>query len=175
MGQGLLDQDRHRLVIEHIAAGIDQPILAVGGEGVEGDVGDDRQVRPGLLEGAHRPLGQAIGIEGLAGVLGLGLGRGHGEEGDGGDAQVQDLASLRQQQVDTFALHPGHGVHRLAPALAFQDEDGINQVFWSQPRLAHQPAGKDIAAHTARAERGETGAGRVIRGHGRVHNGEKLR
>ncbi len=39
MGQGLLHQDRDRLVVEHIAGGIDEAILAVGGEGVEGDVG----------------------------------------------------------------------------------------------------------------------------------------
>jgi hypothetical protein len=71
MGDGLLDQHLDGGVVHHIAGVVDQPVLAVGREGVERDVGHDAELGHRVLERAHRALRRAVGIEGLARILDL--------------------------------------------------------------------------------------------------------
>ena len=165
MRKGLPHQNLHGLVVEHVATVVDQAVLAMGGEGVQGHVGNHAQVRILDLQGAHRPLRQALGIPGFPGILGLLLGRGDRKQGDGRHAQHGQIAGQLQQQIDAQALHAGHGGHRLALALAFQHEHRLNEIVDREARLAHQAAGKIVAAHAPLADPGETAPAGIDTGH----------
>jgi len=159
MGAGLAYQGVDGDVVHHVALGIDDAVLTVGGEGVQRDVGDHAQFGQGRLQGPHRPLGQAVGIPGLGRVQALLLRGNHREQGQGGDAQFQADRGLAQQLVHAQAFDPRHRCDRLAPALALADEDGIDQVVGGQPVLAHQAAREGVAAHAPGAHGGKGSGG----------------
>ena len=60
MRQRLLHQRFDGVVVDDVAAVVDQAVLAVGGVGIERDVGDHAQFREALLQRAHRALHQAV-------------------------------------------------------------------------------------------------------------------
>ncbi len=60
-----------------------------------------------------------------------------------------------QQQIERQALHTGHGGHGFAAVFAFVDEHRVDEIVRRQAVLAHQVAGKGIAAQAARAVGGE--------------------
>ena len=142
MGQRLADQHLHGFIVHHVAGGVDQAVLAVGGKGVQGHIGDHAQFRKRVLEGAHRPLRQSLRIVGLARVVGFLFRRRDREQRQGRDAEIVYFCRFEQQFIDAQALDARHGGHRLAPSLAFQDEHRIDQIIDGQPVFAHQPPGK---------------------------------
>ena len=64
--QRLLDQHLDGLVVEDLAA-VHQAVMAVAGVGIERHVAHDADVRHRLLDGAHGPADEIVGIERLAG------------------------------------------------------------------------------------------------------------
>jgi hypothetical protein len=66
--QRLLLQHGHRLVVEDVAAVVEQAVLAVGGERVQRHVGQQAEAGEALLQLAHRARHQAFGVGGLAAV-----------------------------------------------------------------------------------------------------------
>ncbi len=60
VGQGLADQHLHGFVVHDVAGVVDQTVLAVGGKGVQGHVGDHAEVRYRALQCAHGALGQTV-------------------------------------------------------------------------------------------------------------------
>ena len=138
-------------VVLDVARRVDQPVLPVGGEGIQGDVGDHAELRKLPLDRPHGPLGQALGIPGFSRVQALAVRRGHGEDGDGGDAQRGERGAFAQQFVDGQALHPGHGGDRLAFPRPFDHEHRIDERVDRELGLAHQPAGEVVPAHAPQA------------------------
>ena len=69
MRQCLFNQHLNGFVVEHIAGFVDQAILAVAGERIQGNIGNDAQFRAGLFEGAHGTLRQPIRVEGLSCIV----------------------------------------------------------------------------------------------------------
>ena len=65
----LLDQGDDGFIIDNVAAVIHQAVLAVTGEGIEGDIGDHTQLRELGFQRSHCPLRQAFRIPGLGSVL----------------------------------------------------------------------------------------------------------
>src|SRR5690606_38720871 len=61
------------------------------------------------------------------------------------NAQFQALFGNRQQCVNGMAHDTRHGWHGLTDALAFRDEDRVDQVIYRQGMLPHQTAGEVIA------------------------------
>ena len=68
MRQRLLHQGFDGDVIQHVAAVIDDAVLPVRGERVQGHIGDHAQFRETLLQRTHRALGQAIVVPGRFGI-----------------------------------------------------------------------------------------------------------
>ena len=106
--------DRHRGQQGQCLVVVDPPVdhhavVAVGRVGVEGHVGDHQEVGQLGLEGPHRALEQAVGLDGrgAAGVL-LVVREGR-EEGDPRDPEVSGGPAALHQAVDGEAGVPGHG------------------------------------------------------------------
>jgi hypothetical protein len=159
--QRLATQHVHRLVVEDVAGVVEQAVLAVAGEGIERHVGEQRQLGEALLQLAHRGGHQALGVERLAAVGRLAGAVDHREQRHHRHAQLQALLGHREQAIDAAALHAGHAGHVLHLTLARQHEDGVDQVFGGQARLAHERADGGVAAQPARAARrvrGQRGA-----------------
>ncbi|MNC19631.1 hypothetical protein D3C75_675660 [compost metagenome] len=159
MGQRLLDQRIDGDVVLHVAAIVEDAVLAVGGERVEGHVGDDAQLRKARTQGAGGALGQAVRIPGLLGEQRLLLQRGDREQRQRRNAQRNALGRLLEQQVDGQALDPRHRRHRLATVLALQHEHRQDQIVGGQHVLAHQTAGELVATIAAQAGGGEQAIG----------------
>ncbi len=100
VGQRLALQRLDGDVVDHIAGVVDDPVLPVGGEGVQGGIRDQAQLRNRLFHRAHRPLSQAVGIPGLFGPRGLFLRRRNREQGQGGNTQLVPAAGFAYQKVD---------------------------------------------------------------------------
>ena len=88
-------------VVQHVALVIDQTVLAVGGEGIEGHIGDDAEVRKLLLDRAHRRLRNAVGIPGLARVQRLFLLGRDRKQGDRGNLEPHQGSRTRASSSST--------------------------------------------------------------------------
>ncbi len=62
MRQGLAHEHLDRRIIEDVTRVVDDAVLAMGRVRVEGDVGDDDQVRVSGFDRADRALHEAVGI-----------------------------------------------------------------------------------------------------------------
>ena len=151
-------------VVQHIAALIDDAVLAMGGVGVESHIGDDAQLRVGRLQGAHDARHQAIVIPGGFGIQTLALLANHREQGDGRNAQRHQLGGLLQQQIQTQPLDAGHAGHRLAAVFPLQHEDRIDEIVDGQDIFPHQAAAEVMLAQTAWTAGGKGGGNKL--GHG---------
>ena len=80
----------------------------MGGEGVECHIGDDTQIWKRFFECAHRPLGQPLRVEGLAGIFGFFLHRCDRKQRDGRNAEFVDFSGFPQQFIDAETLDAWH-------------------------------------------------------------------
>jgi hypothetical protein len=155
--QRLLAQHRHRLVVQDVAAVVEQPVLAVRGEGVQRHVGEQAELGEALLEVAHGARHQAFGVGRLAAVGRLQRRFDDREQRHHRHAQRHALLGHREQPVDAHALHAGHAGHVLPLAVAVEQEDRQDQVLGGQAVLAHQRTGESVAAQAARPAGGKGG------------------
>jgi len=160
MRQRLPDQRIDGDVVLHVAVGIQDAVLAVGGERIERYVGDDPQFREALTQRAGGVLGNAVRVPGFGGVERLLLQRRHREQRQRRDAQRHQLLGFLEQQVDGQALHAGHRRHRLATVLAIKDEHRQDQVVHRQHVLAYQATGKVVATIAPQASGRKQAIGR---------------
>jgi hypothetical protein len=137
LDDGLLDQHVEGLVVDDIAVA-HQPVLAVGGEGIERHVAQDADLGHRLLDRAHGAADEVVGIAGFLAVLGFQLARHDREDRDDGDAQFGRPARVLDQLVDAQPLDAGHRGDRAALGFPVLHEDGPDQVGGRQPVLGHQ-------------------------------------
>src|SRR5579859_3947615 len=149
MTQRLLYQHFDGLVIEHITAGIDEPVLSMAGIGIKRDIGDDTQLRKSLLQRPDGCRGEAFRIEGLARIGGSETIVDHREQCDGRNSELHTPLRLLEQAVDGQAFHARHGRHRFTAILSIDNKYGKYEVIGRQAVLTHQPTRKIIVAHPA--------------------------
>ena len=166
MGERLLDPRSDGDVVLYVAVVVEDAVLAVSGERIEGDVGDDAQLREASTQRARGTLGNTVRIPGFGGIQGFLLQRRHREQRQCRNAQRHQLLGLLEQQVDGQPLDAGHRRHGFATVLAIEHEHREDQVIDRQHVLAHQTAGKLVATVAAQAGGGEQAAGR-----NETHNG----
>ncbi len=162
--QRLTHQHLDRGVVDDVVGLVQQAVLAVAGEGVEGHVGHDAQVGEFLFQGPHHRGHQAVWVGGFDAIGRFQVQADDGEQRHHRDAQLHAVFGHGQQQVQAQSLHAGHGAHGFASALAFQHKHRVDQVMRRDGVFTHQVAGEGIAAQAAR-----TGGGVVRELGGHVH------
>ncbi len=141
-------------VVVDLAAGVEDPAVAVVGVLVEAQVGDQHQPVAQLVgQPAQGHLDDAVRIAGPAadGVLGCG----HPEEDHGRHAQRRQPVGLLDQGLGGVLDHAGQGRDGLGLVDALPHEQGGDQVGGGQRRLGHQFAQPRRLAQPAHPGRGE--------------------
>ena len=143
----------HRLVVHDDAVAQDA-VMAVAGEGVERDVGDDADFRHGLLHGGCRLVDQVLTFEDLGTRDVAQVHLDIREGGNRRDAEGGCLFRGLDQLVDAHAIDAGHCGNRIDNARTGNHEDRPDQVVHRQRIFAHEaagPVGLAVAAHAAMA------------------------
>ena len=155
--QRLLHQYGGGFVVQDIPRFVQQAVLAVAGEGVQGHIGHHTQLGKAFFQFAHHLGHKAIGVHGFSsgGVFQRGIN--HREQGHHRNAQLDAVFGHRQKKVQAQAFDTRHGANGLALVLAVQHENRINQVVRCDLVLAHQVAGEFVTAQAAWAAGGEGG------------------
>ena len=151
VGHRLLDQGGDGDVVKHIAVLVEDAVLAVGGERVQGHVGDHAHLRHRLFDRPGGALGQPVRVPGFGAVQAFHRHRRDRKQGHGRDPQVRQLACFLAQQVHGHALDAGHRGHRFGVVFAVEDEHRVDQVVHGEGVFAHQAAGEIVLAHAAHA------------------------
>ena len=157
--QGLLTQQRQRLVIQHIATFVDQAVLTMAGVRVQGHVRHHAQLREARLQRPHGTGHQAFRIGGQTAVWRLQIaGNGRKQRHDRNPA-LHALFGNFQKLLDRVAMHAGHradrhGVARGRPVVLV-DKDGVDQIVGTQVMFLHQTPGKVLPSVAAHPDGGE--------------------
>ena len=149
MGARLAYQGFNCQIVLDVAIAVDQPVLAVGRERIQGHIGDDAQVRKLRFDRAHGPLRDAVRVPGFPGIQRFLFFRRDRKQGDGRDFELHQGGAFTQQFVDRHPLDARHRCNGLPLILAFDHEKRINQGVDAELRLAHQTAGELVAPHAA--------------------------
>ena len=89
--QRLLDEDCDGIVVDHAAPVVDQPVMPMGGVGVERHVGEHADLRHRILDSADRAADQIVGVERFLCVVRPELRRSVGEERDARDSKLHGV------------------------------------------------------------------------------------
>ena len=133
-----LRQHRDGFVVEDIAAVVDQAVLPVAGVGVERDVGHHAEFGKILFQRGNHARHQAIRIVGFARIQTLQRRIDHRKDRHHRDPQLHALLGILEQQVQSLALHPRHGLHILDFVAAFQHENRVDEICRCEYMLTHQ-------------------------------------
>ncbi len=124
--------------------------MAMAGEGVEGDIGDDADIRHGLLD---RRAGKVDEIVLLEAVRACFVAQFHLDVREGGkrrNAEIGCFLCRLHRLVHGHAVDAGHGRDRLDDAGTGDQEDRPDQIVDGQPVFLHQasgPIGLAVASH----------------------------
>ena len=122
VAQRLPRQRRDGQVVRHVAAGVEQAVLAMAGVGIERDVGDDAERRKARLQRAHGARHQPLRIPCRGGVERLVLCADHRKQRDRRHAELHAALGVAQQQVDALARDAGQRRHGVFAPGAVLDE-----------------------------------------------------
>ncbi|ENN85861.1 hypothetical protein RHSP_17951 [Rhizobium freirei PRF 81] len=152
---GLIDRrPRHlldRFVVDDFVAAQDA-VMAVTGEGVEGDVGDDADVRHGLLDRRAGKIDEVVLLEAVRAGL---VAQRHFDVREGGkrwNAEIGRFLRRFHGLVHRHAVDAGHGGNGLQDAGAGNEKDRPDQIVDRQPVFLHEaarPVGLAVASHAA--------------------------
>jgi hypothetical protein len=153
-GGGVRQRRLHQLRDGHVVddlLAVEDAAVAVRGVLAEAHVGDHHQVGHLALERAHGGLHRRlrIGGERAARVLC----RRQPEQQHAGHALRLGGRRLLDRLVHRQLVDAGHRPHLAAHAVAFADEQGIDERVGGEVRFAHQPANRAGAAQPARTPR----------------------
>ena len=129
----------------------DQPVVAVGIVGIEGDVAHDADFRVLVLERLDGAANQVVRVIGLGRVGGLEIVFDVRKQRDGGNAQILGLGGGGDKLVDGKPVDAWHRWDRLALAGPLGDENRPDQVAGGEAAFRHQgprPRMLTGAAHT---------------------------
>ncbi len=162
LGQRLLHQHRDRLVVED-AAVLDQPVMAVAGEGIERDVAEHADVGNSFLIARTAWQTRLSGIERFRALLVAQRRLGEGEQRDARDVQLGGALGIAHDLVDGEPIHARHRGHRRAGVAAVHHEHRPDQVVGGQHVLAHQARApiRDLRLRRIRIVRSSEGEARA--------------
>ena len=140
-----------RIVISPAATLADEAVVAVAGVGVEGDVGDEAELREFALDRAAGPADEIALVESLAAALVLEARLGVGEERDRRNAELDRPPGLAHRLIDAEPVDARHRGDRNALLLAIDEEERPDQVVRGQHVFRDQPPRPFRLAVAARA------------------------
>ena len=149
----LLLEDGHRFVVDNPAIR-QQPVVAVGGVGVEGNITDDADcvTRFGSHR-LHRPASEVLGIEGMAAVDGLVPRVDHRKQGNCRNAKGLGISGSLHHPIDRQPLDTGHGRYWFRLIL-LMDEQWPDEISRRQPGFSdHRPQPAMLAVSTKPGDR----------------------
>ena len=130
LNQSLLSEDFDGDVVHDIAVFIDNTILPVAGVGVEGDIGEQAQLREVLFKAGDDSRNQSFGVDGLGTIERFERRIDDGKQRHHRDAELNALARHLQNRVGRVAMHAWHRRDRLTHACAFDNKNRINQIIY---------------------------------------------
>lgn len=163
VGTGLGLEDGHAgedldgaVIIDLLSIEGEDPIMAMGSVGIEGDIGPDLDLREVLFEEADGAEEEGFGVEGLIAFRGFKGRLEGGEEGDGVDAEGEEAFGFVEQIGKVEAMLARHGFDGFGGAVAIDEEEGLDELARVQGGFADHGANGFGAAEAARA-RGTVG------------------
>ena len=136
---------------EHVAAVVDDAVLAMRRIRVQRNVGDHREFRNPLLDRCDRSLHQPVGIRALGTIRGFPAGVDDGKQRYRGDAQVARLRQFGEQSVHAVAPNSRHRRDRLAAVFAIQHENRVYKVVNGESVLADKSPQRRRASAAAQS------------------------
>ena len=136
----LLCQHLYGLVVEHVPTIVDQPILSVCRVRVECNVRHHAKFGELLLEFSHHTRHETLRVVRLARIQAFQWCIDHRENRHDRNAKLHALLGILEQQVQSLALDPRHGLHILGFVAAFKNKNGINEICRSEYMLSHKVA-----------------------------------
>ncbi|MNT35133.1 hypothetical protein D3C72_1711510 [compost metagenome] len=123
----------------------------MGGERVQGNVGDHAQLRELRTQRTGRALGDALRVPRFGGVQGLEFRWRHREQCQRRYPQFDPLGRLFQQQIDGQAFDTRHRSHRFATVFTVQYEHRQDQVIDGQDVFTDQTTREVVTTIAAQA------------------------
>ena len=139
LDQALADQGGDRRIIDDLAV-MHEPVMAMAGIGIERHVAHDADLRHRRLDGPHRPAHEIVAAVGLPAIVAAQLRRRMGKDGNDRDAEAARLLGRPDREIDRQPFDAGHRRHRLAIAVALDDEDRPDQIINGEGGFAGEPA-----------------------------------
>ena len=131
-------EDVERLVVQHVARVVEETAVAVIGVLAEAHVGDDDELRQGVLECADCLLYDTLVGEALEPVRVLGAR--DPEQEDGFQAERVELPRLGREPVDRALVDSRHRGDGPTDVVAGDDEEGLDEVAGLERRLTDEVA-----------------------------------
>ncbi len=148
--QRLFAQNVDGFVIQDTRVLIENAVMTMGGERVEGDIADHADIGHLTLQLARRTAGEAVGIVGFTAIGAAQIRWCDREQGNRRDAEFTGSADLIDQTVDGIAAYAGHGVDGFLTIITIEDEDRPDQIIGGQAVFRDHrplPGVMTVAAH----------------------------
>ena len=156
----LVDEDRNRIVVEHIARLVEQAVLPVTCVGIERHVGQDPDIRAtGVAYRLDRAAHQIVGIERLGAVVAAQFGLGVGKQRETRDTQIDRFLRAPRDVVDRPARYARQARHRFFHARPVGDEQRPDEIGGGEHGLAMHRAAPRGGARAAESGGGIAGLG----------------
>ena len=126
--------------------------MAVGGVGIEGDVGEDREIGEFFFEGAESTGNQALGIQASLAVLGAKGGFDAGEDGDTTDAALRESGRVAEKGGDGVTKVAGEAGDWGGRAGTVFDKERGDEMGRADGSLGKQSADAGGTAKTATSD-----------------------
>ncbi len=153
----LANQHVDRRVVDDIARLVEQAVLSVCRIRVERHVGEQADLRHGVLDGADRRAHQIVRIERLGAVVAALVSGRVREQGKARDAGGDSLFRARHGEIDRPARDAGQRSDRLLDARSRGHEQGPDEIGGAQAMLGMKRAAPGCGAGAAEAKGGIIG------------------
>ena len=165
LDKGLLDQDGDGFVVEDIAVLVEQPVMAVAGEGIERDIASYADFRCCGLHRLDDCRDEPFQVDGFVAAVILLRGVDMRENRNRRDAEFAGADGGLGGFIDIQAVDARHRLHRDARFLAVMDDHAPDNIVRAGFCFPHKPPGPVMLTNATEAG-ARKGAGDQRLGHG---------
>jgi hypothetical protein len=147
------EQDEGGVVVDVASGFIEDAVVTMGGVGVEGDIGEERQIRQFFFQGPQGVGNKALGVEPSPPVLGAEGGFDAGKDGDPADPTIGESVRVAEERGKRMTKMSGKTGDRGGGAGTVFHKEGGNQVGRGDGRFRKQPPDSGGTAEAAASNR----------------------